>query len=60
MLLAANIALSIAMIAVFALAAGGIWLWRSRGERQKGLLMIAAAIVILANVLIWTLPGPAA
>ena len=53
-----NIALSIGMLAVFALAVGGVVLFR-RGERQKGLLMIAAAVVILANVLIWTLPMPA-
>ncbi|QLC24324.1 hypothetical protein HFP57_04305 [Parasphingopyxis algicola] len=58
MLLAANIALSIAMVSVFALGAGGIWLWVKRGEKQRGLLMLAAAIVILANVLIWTVPNP--
>ena len=53
-----SIALSLGMLAVFALAFGGVVLFR-RGERQKGLLMIAAAVVILANVLIWTLPMPA-
>ena len=58
MLLAANIALSIAMLAVFALAVGGIYLWAKRGDKQRGLLMLAAAIVILANVLIWTVPNP--
>jgi hypothetical protein len=58
MLLAANIALTIAMFAVFALGAGGIYLWAKRGEKQRGLLMLAAAVVILANVLIWTVPNP--
>lgn len=58
MLLAANVALFIAMFAVFALGAGGIYLWAKRGDKQRGLLMIAAAIVILANVLIWTVPNP--
>ncbi len=58
MLLAANIALSIAMFAVFALSIGGLYLWRKRGDTQRGLLMLAAAIVILANVLIWTVPNP--
>lgn len=58
MLLAANIVLTIAMFAVFALGAGGIYLWRKRGEKQRGLLMLAAALVILANVLIWTVPNP--
>ncbi|MGJ8537878.1 MAG: hypothetical protein ACSHW2_12050 [Parasphingopyxis sp.] len=58
MLLAANIALSIAMFAVFALGAGGIYLWAKRSERHRGLLMLAAALVILVNVLIWTVPNP--
>ena len=47
-------ALGIAMIAVFALVAGGIRIVRRREDRQRGLLMIAAAIVIFGNVLIWT------
>lgn len=54
----ANIMLSIAMIAVFALAIGGVWIWSKKGERQRGLLMLAAALVILANVAIWTVPMP--
>lgn len=58
MLIVANILLSIAMVSVFALGAGGIYLWTKRGEKQRGLLMLAAAIVILANVLIWTVPNP--
>lgn len=53
----ASIALSLGMLAFFALVAGGIVLLR-RDERQKGLLMIAAGIVILANVLIWAMPLP--
>jgi hypothetical protein len=59
MLLAANIAMSVAMIAVFALAVGGVYLWARRGDSKRGILMLAAAFVILANVLIWTLPNPA-
>jgi hypothetical protein len=58
MLLAANIALSIAMLAVFALAFGGVFLWAKRGDRKRGLLMLTASFVILVNVLIWTLPNP--
>lgn len=54
-----SIVLSVAMVAVFALIAGGIYLWRSKGDRQKGLLMVAAGIVILANVMIWSVPPPA-
>ncbi|GAA4763312.1 hypothetical protein GCM10023219_04560 [Stakelama sediminis] len=47
---------AIAMIAVFALLWGGIVLIRrGREMRQKGVLMIVCAIVLLANVAIWTL-----
>jgi hypothetical protein len=50
---------SIAVIAAFLLIAGSIRMFR-RNERQKALLMIVAALVLLANVLIWTLPFPSA
>lgn len=50
---------SIAVIAAFLLIAGAIRMYRSN-ERQKAVLMIVAALVLLANVLIWTLPFPAA
>jgi hypothetical protein len=40
---------------VLALAAGGIFTIR-KGDRQKGLLMIACAIVVLGNLVIWTIP----
>lgn len=47
---------SIAVLAIFALAWGGAAaIIRSR-DRLRGILMIAAAAVLLANVLIWTLP----
>ena len=49
--------LSIVMLAVFALAAGGVYLIASRRDRGRGVLMLAAAAVFLVNVLIWTLPG---
>lgn len=45
--------LALAMLGVFALAGGGA-LFLRRGDRQRGLLMIACAIVVLGNVLIWT------
>ncbi|HJS40613.1 MAG TPA: hypothetical protein VJ763_04345 [Sphingomicrobium sp.] len=47
-------ALGIAMIAVFLLAAGGIRLIQRGEHRQQGWLMIVAAMVLLGNVLIWT------
>ena len=53
----ASALLSFVMLAVFALAAGGVYLVVKRRDRHKGILMIAAAGVLLVNVLIWTLPG---
>lgn len=44
---------SLLMLAAFALAAGGLSLILKRGERRKGGLMLLAALVALANVLIW-------
>jgi hypothetical protein len=48
-------ALSLAMIAAFALIGGGTWLLIGRKARKQGALMLLAAGVLLANVLIWTL-----
>lgn len=50
----AALTLSIAMIAVFLLAGGGVWLVLKRRDYRKGGLMLAAAFVLLVNVLIWT------
>ncbi len=46
---------AIAMLAAFALVIGGIILIRRKRERQKGVLMIVAALVLVGNVLIWTM-----
>ena len=48
----ASAALALAVIASAILSVGGVRMVRR--DRQRGLLMIAAAIVIFANVLIWT------
>ncbi len=48
-------ALSLAMIAAFALVGGGAYLLVRRNERKQGVLMLLAAAVLFANVLIWTL-----
>ena len=50
------VALSIAVLAAFALAIGGAWLLIKRKERKQGLLMLLCAAVFFVNVLIWTLP----
>ncbi|OAN57095.1 hypothetical protein [Sphingomonas sp. TDK1] len=44
--------MSIAVLAVLALAWGGVTVVR-RGDRQRGVLMLVCALVILGNVLIW-------
>lgn len=49
--------LSVSMLAVFALAAGSGYVIRRLRNRRQGLLMLAAAAVLLVNVLIWTRPG---
>lgn len=51
-------ALAIAMLAAFALLCVGARLAMTKaaaGDRQRGLLMIAAALVLVLNVLIWSL-----
>ncbi len=49
--------LSLAMLAVFALAGGSAYLFSKRKNRRQAVLMLVAAAVLLVNVLIWTLPG---
>lgn len=51
-----SLALSVAMIAVFLLAGAGGWLLVARRDAKRGALMIVAALVIAANVAIWTMP----
>ena len=48
--------LSISMLAVFALGAGGGWMILKRREKKQGVLMVIAALVLLGNVLIWAWP----
>ena len=48
----ASAALALGMIAALILLVGGARLVRR--ERQRGLLMIAAGVVIFGNVMVWT------
>ena len=50
----ANAAPGLAMLAAFACVAGGIVTIR-RGDRRKGALMLVRAVVLVGNVLIWTM-----
>ena len=47
--------LSIAMLAAFALAGGGVWMIAKRRDARKGVLMLIASLVLLGNVLVWTI-----
>ncbi len=50
----ATAALSLAMLAAFALAAGGLWLILARRTYRQGALMLVMAAVLVANVLVWS------
>ena len=47
--------LSVVVLAAFSLVAGAIYLWR-KGVRKQAGLMLVLAVVMIVNVLIWTLP----
>jgi hypothetical protein len=47
--------LSIAILAAFILAGGGIYLIAKRINRLQGALMLVMAVVLVGNVLVWTL-----
>ena len=49
-----SIVMTAAMIAAFLLIAGGVKLALVRQTRLRGALMIIAALVIVTNVMIWT------
>ena len=51
----ASTAMTLAMLAAFALAFGGLRLVMRKDDRKRGLLMIATALVLVGNVLILTL-----
>jgi hypothetical protein len=48
--------LSVMVLVAIALVAGAIFLWRRGGARKQASLMLVAAVVMIANVLIWALP----
>ena len=50
---AANMTLSLLTIAAIVLIWGGVTMIR-KGDRTKGVLMIVCAVVLVGNVLIWT------
>lgn len=44
------------MLAAFALIGGAIYLWRTGGESRHIILMLTAALVMVANAVIWSIP----
>lgn len=46
--------MALAMVAAFLLVAGGVKLILDRQTRVRGVLMIVAALVLVMNVMIWT------
>lgn len=48
--------LSIVVLAAVALVGGAAWLWRRGGTSKQVWLMLLLAMVMIVNVLIWTLP----
>ncbi len=51
-----NLLLSLAVFAIGVLLFGAWRLWRQGGPRSKPILMLVAALVILANIAILTVP----
>ena len=51
-----DLILSIVMLAAIALLAGAVFLWRRGGAGKQVWLMLLLAVVMIVNVLIWTVP----
>ena len=49
-----SIVMGLAMVAAFVLAGGGVKLALKPQSKGRGILMIVAALVIVMNVMIWT------
>ena len=48
--------LSVVMLVALALLVGALFLWRRGGGAKQAWLMLVLALVMIVNVLIWTLP----
>ena len=49
-----SLASAIGMVAAFLLIVGGVRLALTSQTRTRGILMVVAALVIIMNVMIWT------
>lgn len=52
----AALTLSLLMLGGLLLGIGGLWMIVRKGDAKRGWLMIVAAVVMFANVAIWTMP----
>jgi hypothetical protein len=52
----AALTLSLLMLGGLVLGIGGLWMIVRKGDTKRGWLMIVAAVVMFANVAIWTMP----
>jgi hypothetical protein len=48
--------MSVAVLAALLLMIGGVWRIVCHADRLRGMLMVAAALVLIGNVLIWAWP----
>jgi uncharacterized membrane protein len=51
-----DIVLSLVALTAFGLVVGAIFFWR-RGERRQVWLLLLLAMVLVVNLLIWTVPA---
>jgi membrane-bound metal-dependent hydrolase YbcI (DUF457 family) len=49
--------LSVLVLAAVVLIGAAIWRWRREGRNKQVWLMLVLAVVMIANVLIWTVPN---
>jgi hypothetical protein len=53
-----DLILSLVTLTAVALVIGAIFLWRRNGAGRQVWLMLLLAVVMIANVLVWAIPGP--
>jgi hypothetical protein len=53
-----DLVLAIMMLTAMGLVAGAYYLWRRGASRLQIALMLVMALVLVANVAIWSLPPP--
>ena len=51
-----DVVLSVVALAALALFARAIYLWRRGDARRQAVLMLVLAVVMIINLLIWTVP----